>query len=210
MFLFVVALFITKARTAWISFILLLVIASSLAKKYIFLLVVLSLVVLLLPFYVDRFIELQGVIDYILEGKYAAEDHTYVVSNAFEWRLLHWYRLVMTGLEQPILGYGPGMVEQLNIFGLTAHNSFIEIFVEQGIVGMIAFFCLIGSIWVYLAQHVIYLDSVGQGLVIGMCIAVVLAMTFGQGVFNQTHNMQMFMLSLAVVRTLAKQKANVN
>lgn len=70
---------------------------------------------------------------------------SYGDSNSFNWRITHWYYLLQSWTKFPILGYGLGTSAELGIRnlqtggGYAAHNDYIRVLVEQGIVGLVIF-----------------------------------------------------------------------
>jgi hypothetical protein len=86
----------------------------------------------------ELFSDLKDVPDYILRGEYVVWDWRTAVTSV-HWRIHHWYYLSTLGLEQPWIGYGPGQEIFYSPFALEAHNQFVEIFFEGGMVGLISF-----------------------------------------------------------------------
>jgi O-antigen ligase len=86
----------------------------------------------------ELFSELRSVPEYVLSGDYMVWDWR-TAPTSFHWRIYHWYYLSTLGLERPLIGYGPGQVTIYSPFSLAAHNQFVEIFFETGVVGLISF-----------------------------------------------------------------------
>lgn len=76
--------------------------------------------------------------------------------NSFNWRVTHWYYLLQSWQNHPILGYGIGTGPYLsplrNDAGspYTPHNDYIRFLAEQGIVGLALFIAFMGAQGIYL------------------------------------------------------------
>ncbi len=65
--------------------------------------------------------------------------------NSANWRLAHWYFLLQSWQQSPILGYGLATSMYLSLFaGFYAHNDYVRFLTEEGIVGFILFLTFIG------------------------------------------------------------------
>jgi O-antigen ligase len=84
------------------------------------------------------FSDLKTVPEYIMKGEYVMWDWRTAVTSV-HWRIHHWYYLSTLGLERPWIGYGPGQTPLYSPFLLQAHNQFVEIFFDTGMVGLISF-----------------------------------------------------------------------
>ncbi len=67
-------------------------------------------------------------------------------TNSFQWRLINWSGLVLLGLQHPLLGHGAGMTTRLNPLvnsdngiPFNAHNDFVRLFFEGGVVGLLLY-----------------------------------------------------------------------
>lgn len=86
----------------------------------------------------ELFSDLKTVPEYIMKGEYVTWDWRTAVTSV-HWRIHHWYYLSTLGLERPWIGYGPGQTPLYSPFLLQAHNQFVEIFFDTGMVGLISF-----------------------------------------------------------------------
>ncbi len=86
----------------------------------------------------ELFSDLRSVPEYILRGEYVVWDWRTAVTSV-HWRIHHWYYLSTLALERPWIGYGPGQEILYSPFSLQAHNQFVEIFFDTGMVGLISF-----------------------------------------------------------------------
>ncbi|MCP3416916.1 MULTISPECIES: O-antigen ligase family protein [Bradyrhizobium] len=86
----------------------------------------------------ELFSDLKTVPDYIMNGEYVVWDWQTAVTSV-HWRIHHWYYLSTLGLERAWIGYGPGQTPIYSPFLLQAHNQFVEIFFDTGMVGLISF-----------------------------------------------------------------------
>ncbi len=66
-----------------------------------------------------------------------------VPENSLQWRLINWTVLVTLGMDEPAAGHGTGMTEVLNPIvnqntgiPFNAHNDFVRLFFETGILGL--------------------------------------------------------------------------
>lgn len=78
--------------------------------------------------------------------------------NSFNWRVAHWYYLLQSWTQYPILGYGMGTGQFLSPLqtehgGFTPHNDYIRFLVEQGVVGLVLFLVFIAIQFVYLVKR---------------------------------------------------------
>ncbi|WP_370030267.1 O-antigen ligase family protein [Qipengyuania mesophila] len=159
-----------------------------------------------------RFDDLITVTSFIERGGYREIDLT-DIGNSFEWRLQHWYALVMTGLERPLIGFGPGTSEFLNRFGLKAHNSAIDTFVEQGFFGLVTIFALFCSVFFSSRKALrIPIEPVSsryqlQSLSNVLFFGFVSAMLISVSLFNQTLNMVLFFLLFGLMINLRTRTA---
>ena len=59
--------------------------------------------------------------------------------NSFNWRLAQWTFLIEEWKRSPILGYGLGLATHLGPIRAYAHNDYVRVLVEGGIVGFVGF-----------------------------------------------------------------------
>lgn len=69
-----------------------------------------------------------------------------VPANSFAWRMDYWEQLLPLARTSPLNGVGPGSISLLGTDGLEAHNSWVQVYVETGIVGIAALLLAIGGI----------------------------------------------------------------
>ncbi len=60
-------------------------------------------------------------------------------SNSFNWRLAQWTFLIEEWKRAPIFGYGLGLATYLGPIRAYAHNDYVRVLVEGGVVGFLAF-----------------------------------------------------------------------
>jgi O-antigen ligase len=148
----IILLLLTGARAPWIAAaILLIVYASSIDKRYL-------LCLPLVPFI--SFIP--GVEERISDLQTGYDDYGYAQLNSYAWRKLHWQSALDWLMANPspslVLGYGLGSFEYYQpkfslrpgVFG--AHNVFLQIFFEMGILGLLAFLWLFVSLFTKLKK----------------------------------------------------------
>lgn len=58
-------------------------------------------------------------------------------------RLTFWSEAIRLWLQRPIFGYGSGAVNSTGNVSATAHNTFLDLLVDQGVVGLIGFIIII-------------------------------------------------------------------
>lgn len=61
---------------------------------------------------------------------------TYDDPNSLEWRVGYWAEILPLSRSNPLTGTGLDTVEQMTAVGLPPHNSFVQAFVEAGILGL--------------------------------------------------------------------------
>lgn len=60
-------------------------------------------------------------------------------TNSFNWRLAQWTFLIEEWKQRPLLGYGLGLASYLGPIRAYAHNDYVRVLVEGGIVGTVLF-----------------------------------------------------------------------
>jgi O-antigen ligase len=109
-----------------------------------------AIVLILASPFEELFSELYSVPEYIMRGDYVEWDWRTAVTSV-HWRIHHWYYLSSLAVDELWFGYGPGQEIFYSPFDLEAHNQFVEIFFETGLVGLLSFVCF----WVSMAVIVI-------------------------------------------------------
>ena len=105
------------------------------------------------------------------------------------WRFRLWQDIIPASLWQPWFGYGLGTFTNLVEFyrgfswgSLEAHNDYLKIFVENGILGLIAYFWLIIALMSKLFK--IFRKSINQEKVLGLSIFVICLSLFIASFFD--------------------------
>jgi O-antigen ligase len=135
----IVLLLLSGARSAWVAAaIILIVYASSIDKRYL-------LCLLLVPF----MIYVPGVEDRLVDLQSGNEDIGYVQLNSYAWRKLLWQNTWDWMMANPIQFFGYGLAsfkhyvplfhDRATWVPVGAHNTFLQIFFEMGIFGLLAF-----------------------------------------------------------------------
>lgn len=179
-FLAVIFIFLTQSRTATIlllSSLLLLLYKSntiSMRKKLLFFLVTGFILIIIFIFVKDRFLyeilqilEMDN-IESIFQGN---------LNGSFSWRLFNWHNLVNIYLESNVLsGFGIGQTVSLN-YEYTgnlaeAHNDYVRILVEKGLIGLTIHFFIIFLIVNKLKKYSKYKDTYTSILIFFICFQV--------------------------------------
>ncbi|WP_404790613.1 O-antigen ligase family protein [Altericista sp. CCNU0014] len=66
-------------------------------------------------------------------------------SNSFNWRIAQWTALLNHWKFSPVLGYGLQMTDYLGPMFAWAHNDYIRVLVEEGVVGFTLFLLFLGT-----------------------------------------------------------------
>jgi len=105
------------------------------------------------------------------------------------WRFRLWQDIIPASLWQPWFGYGLGTFSKLVEFyrgfelgSLEAHNDYLKIFVENGILGLIAYSWLIVALLLKLFK--IFRKSISQEKVLGLGILVICLSLFIASFFD--------------------------
>jgi O-antigen ligase len=144
----VILILLSGTRSAWVSgAIVLIVYASIVDKRYL----------LCLPL-VPLLIFVPGVDERLLDLQAGWLDYGYARLNSYAWRKILWQSALDWLMENPseylVLGYGLGSFEYympmffpraVERFG--AHNVFLQIFFEMGILGLLAYLCLFAALF---------------------------------------------------------------
>jgi O-antigen ligase len=141
MVMLLVLLIITQTRSAWISCVALFLIYSLLKeKKLLFVLILVIPLLLMVPQVKTRLSELT-------EGTGTRKSEQ---MNSMTWRLKLWESSLNSIRQRPLFGYGLGSFEKMSRsfakmdkWGSAAHNSYLELMFETGIVGLLSY------LWIY-------------------------------------------------------------
>ncbi|WP_036484354.1 O-antigen ligase [Myxosarcina sp. GI1] len=77
--------------------------------------------------------------------------------NSFNWRLAQWTFLLQEWKLAPFLGYGLGLTTYLGPIGAYAHNDYIRVLVEEGLIGL--FFFLVFYVFQFIHLLKLFLSS---------------------------------------------------
>ncbi|MBA7508989.1 hypothetical protein ES705_00926 [subsurface metagenome] len=102
------------------------------------------LVILFFPFIKERWSDISGIGDsirnFFVFDRFNSKD-------SFDWRLMNSRYLLNISLARPIFGYGLGSVSIVNPLRADAHNDYLKILVEVGIIGLLGYIFVIGNIF---------------------------------------------------------------
>jgi O-antigen ligase len=133
----IVLLLLSGARSAWVGAAIILIgYASIIDKRYLLCLLLVPLMIYV-PGVEDRLVDLQS----------GNEDVGYVQLNSYAWRKLLWQNTWDWIMANPIQFFGYGLASFKHYVALFdaravsvgAHNTFLQIFFEMGIFGLLAF-----------------------------------------------------------------------
>ena len=130
-------LLLTYTRSAWLAFVLgLLVIGVLQTRKIIPVLVVGLLVVLVaVPSVSARFADLSS-------STQASGD----ANNSLFWRVSYWQETVGLADERPVTGIGLGAVRVVSEAAKAPHNDLVRAYTEMGVLGLTAYLLFLGSL----------------------------------------------------------------
>ncbi|WP_279401983.1 O-antigen ligase family protein [Piscibacillus salipiscarius] len=78
----------------------------------------------------------------------------YFSKSFFSGRSELWEAIWQVGLKQPIFGHGIGLQpKEVTEFTLSSHNQYLQVFLETGFLGLIAFCILLFFIWKALLKN---------------------------------------------------------
>lgn len=79
----------------------------------------------------------------------AADDPTlgYENPNSMEWRVGYWVEIMPLGVASPLTGIGLDMVERVADDALPPHNTYVQAFVEAGIIGLGGLLAMLVATW---------------------------------------------------------------
>ena len=115
--------------------------------------------------------------------------------SSIVWRFRLWRDIIPISMWQPWFGYGTGTFTNLVEFyrgfrwgSLEAHNDYLKIFVENGILGLITYFWLILNLLFYLFK--IFRKTIDQEKILTLGILVIclslFAASFFDNIFRET------------------------
>jgi len=104
--------------------------------------------------------------------------HQQVDANSAEWRVNYWQEVLPLFKDSPVTGIGVDMIPHTTPEAAPAHNAFIDVIVETGILGIAALLVLIVTVWIGLRRAVRRLSSgLARGLTVAaaaICLATIL------------------------------------
>jgi O-antigen ligase len=137
-------LVLTKTRSAWIACALLLIVhAVWFDRRFLLVFLAVPVLVLIDPSLLDRVVELGGHTEVDDYSQLSSE----VVLNSFEWRQILWQSALPWIADKPLFGHGlesfrPSTALFFPVFmengQIDAHNYFLQVAFEMGVVGLIA------------------------------------------------------------------------
>jgi len=179
----------TKTRSAWaVVALLVLIYGIFREKKYLVYLLIASSIALLIPSIQERVLDLlQGNDpDALLEN--------YEALNSYAWRKVIWAGAMEKFWEQPIFGFGyESFTHYSGAFfiiesdeGIGAHNTYVQLLFEIGIVGFIAFLWLLVPLMIRLwrLRHKARENIIVFGLFVSYCLIHYSDNVFDYLVFN--------------------------
>ena len=198
-----VALYLTYARTAWVMALItcawVLLLHGSVARRMFTGMTVLAGGLLFLTVS-DRFADLASLPVFL--ANFSMQDAVFdwrFVDNSISWRIVNWNFGLLQGLEQPLLGFGPGQSASSSYFSLEMHNIFLEAFFEGGLVGLCALLLTLGGLF-RLHKRLPRngpIDRRVRTLANGFGLALLLAVTFSTSFVDQLMSFLIYILLLA-------------
>lgn len=194
------AIYLTYTRGAWIGFVLGILVIGLLQDKRIVVggLIAVIVAIVLVPGVSGRFSNLQ---DKRVQG---AGD-----PNSFAFRERYWGEIAPLANATPIIGIGLDMVEHSTPEQLLPHNTPLQVYVEMGIAGSVAFLWLCGGVVVGLRRSV---HALPRGPARGWAVGgIAAASAFGLEMLTDNlllQALQLWYLALAVAPAIALRAAN--
>ena len=176
MLLLIGLLILTKTRSAWVAcFFIFAIFGGFCERRYLLYLLAAPILALLMPGVQERLADLAAGNDYV----------QYARLNSFAWRRLLWETALgwMTP-DHYVLGYGLDSFRQYSVtffplsnpadIGPGAHNVYVQLFFELGVLGLIAFFWLFGRLASWL-RSLATTDRRGSVIASGLALAYLVA-----------------------------------
>ncbi|MBF0485074.1 MAG: O-antigen ligase family protein [Candidatus Omnitrophica bacterium] len=134
----------TKTRNAWVAFWFMTFMFGVIKdRKFIFIAFMVIPLAMLVPSVRERVVEIFTVHRSNLEQG----------MNSWEWRLTVWRSSWESIRQSPVFGHGLASFVPLSgkFFPsgeeIAAHNTYLQILFEQGVIGLMSFFALLGALW---------------------------------------------------------------
>ncbi|WP_330949194.1 O-antigen ligase family protein [Virgibacillus sp. MG-45] len=135
----------TNSRSPVLALIVILIVWILLKKKVKILPYLFLIVITLNSFFILIYIWLQQTSLGIFLNKLSIE---YLGKSLYSGRSILWEKIIQKIMEKPLWGYGVGIQpRELMDVRLTAHNQYLQILLEVGILGFLLFLFLIFVIW---------------------------------------------------------------
>lgn len=152
------ALLLTYTRSAWIAVLVGLLVVGFLERSVLLPILGVALVigVLAVPTIGARFSDLS-------DTATASGEPV----NSLEWRLQTWDQ-ALSSVNNPMIGMGLRSSDQLTEANKLPHNDFVRMYVELGVVGLLAYLWLLVSSWRVAASAIrVAADDFGRSLAVG-------------------------------------------
>lgn len=99
-------------------------------------------------------------------------------SNSMEWRLQYWQELLPLNGDSPLTGIGLEVTQRVTDAELQPHNTFIQVYVEMGLLGASAVIAVVVTFVAYLRRRLASARTPSERYVAIGSIAVALAVIF--------------------------------
>jgi O-antigen ligase len=173
------ALLLTYSRGNWLAAMTGVVVVGAIqSRKLIFVLVIVMLVLFLaVPSVAHR-------VTSVNEQRTARG----TAGNTLVWRLDYWRELLAFGTKNPVTGIGMKMTEYSTDSSRPPHNDFLKVYLEAGIIGLIAYLVVLVTL-TRAALHAVRTSQSGlaRGIAVGFagCLVALLVESLGGNVVGQ-------------------------
>lgn len=176
MLLMIALLLLTKTRGAWLACIEVFVFYGVFfERKILVYIVVAGVSALALPAVQDRLSDL-------VQGSEYAQYAQYAKLNSYEWRVQLWLSALEWVKLKPILGYGinsfklysPTFFPLESINGFDAHNVYIQLLFDIGVVGLLSYLFVLLNLFAWL-KKIYPQDKPGIAIIASLVVAYVIA-----------------------------------
>ena len=99
--------------------------------------------------------------------------------------------------EKPILGYGYNNFRYLNRYGLYAHNNYIELLVNSGIIGVVLFYS--AHILILIRAVMIWFNKTRDVVIVIMFLAILLICDYGTVSYYSETSLALLALSFSII-----------
>lgn len=162
-------LILTKTRSAWLAFVVVITIYGILYnRRYILYLILIAIVAMLIPSIQERILE-------VFSGNSVDDLATGESLNSYAWRKVVWAASWEFILQKPFFGHGYDTFSYyfLDFFpleekkGYDAHNTYVQIAFDMGFLGVIAYVSIFLTV-LYRVFRIFYIDRSGGAVIIGL------------------------------------------